>query len=74
MEKLTDLEIPGNSRREFEDARFQGIPGNSRMGIPGGPGADRLKICSRSILPVRQTNIWQAPYTRQFCVYTKDRK
>jgi len=29
VEKLTYLEIPGNSRREFEDARFPGIPGNS---------------------------------------------
>ena len=38
MEKSTYLEIPGNSSREFEDARFPGIPGNSRTGIPGGPG------------------------------------
>jgi len=41
LDKITwkiDFEIPGNSRREFEDARFPGIPGNSRTGIPGGPG------------------------------------
>jgi len=40
VEKLTYVEIPGNSRREFEDARFPGIPGNSRTGIPGGPARD----------------------------------
>jgi len=26
VEKITSLEIPGNSRRELEDARFPGIP------------------------------------------------
>ena len=33
--------IPGNSRGIFWDGGFPGIPGNSRTGIPGGPGSDR---------------------------------
>jgi len=36
VEKSTYLEIPRNSRREFGDARFPGIPGNSRTEISGG--------------------------------------
>jgi len=33
-----------------------------------------LKICSRSILPVRQINIWQAPIRVNFVSTQKDRK
>ena len=39
--KITDRnfrKIPGNSRPEFGNTKFPGIPGNSRTGIPGGPG------------------------------------
>ena len=38
-------EIPGNSRREFYDDKFPGIPGNSRTGIPGGLGLCTLLRC-----------------------------
>ena len=36
-------EIPGNYQREFRVAWIPGIPGISRMGIPGGTGGD-LKL------------------------------
>ena len=35
-------EIPGNSQREFRVAWISGIPGISRMGIPGGSGHNVL--------------------------------
>ena len=51
MEKVTSLEIPGNSRWELEDARFPGIPG----------GADLMMMMMMMMRPVFCH--WGAPVT-----------